>query len=432
MNRQGARSIVPLVLIVAIPASSQYCSASLESGIASFQARRWSEAMADFLEVLQSDPSNAEAHAYVTLTTRQMEAERQGLLREHRLQILNEATSFARQRDENLEPLAQAFQETSSAAERAQKSKWLSACEEARLERQAGRLLSAADILLKVLSEEGSFPEAQRELSELQSQMRHALDGNAGMSIMERYAVEGFYAYGQADYAAALSAWTKLRTLITQSDAPAEAERHMKLLRVPAYETLARRHCDELKRLEDLKGLFDSGVHHFQQKRFPSALEEFRKIAIQEPGYPQLGYYLVQTEAALEKDRAARLGEKKRRAIESRLQEGLGALDHRLFAQAQEAFEDVLRLDPSHPGAHAYLAMATAERRRLHDPKAAQLHYEAGLIAYASGKLDEAMREWRITARMNPGHEKAKLALGKVQKEIALRREEEPRDEAFP
>ncbi len=70
--------------------------------------------------------------------------------------------------------------------------------------------------------------------------------------------------------------------------------------------------------------------------------------------------------------------------------------------------------------------MVQAEEKKRHDPKAAQMHYEAGLIAYASGKLDEAVREWNTAVRMNPQHEKALNALAKVQKELALGNQEAP------
>ena len=60
---------------------------------------------------------------------------------------------------------------------------------------------------------------------------------------------------------------------------------------------------------------------------------------------------------------------------------------------------------------------------RRYDPRAAQLHYEAGLVSYASGKLDDAMREWRMATRLDPAHEKAASALSKVQKEIVRNRE---------
>lgn len=67
--------------------------------------------------------------------------------------------------------------------------------------------------------------------------------------------------------------------------------------------------------------------------------------------------------------------------------------------------------------------MAQAEINKTHDPKGAQMHYEAGLIDYASGKLEDAVREWRMTLRMDPEHEKASNALNKVQRELALYRE---------
>src|SRR5882672_8950858 len=64
----------------------------LSTGIAAFEARRWSEAMDAFLVVLKSDPTNTAAHAYVTLLAREMEAQRQTIIREHRLEMLGEAS----------------------------------------------------------------------------------------------------------------------------------------------------------------------------------------------------------------------------------------------------------------------------------------------------------------------------------------------------
>jgi len=199
-----------------------------------------------------------------------------------------------------------------------------------------------------------------------------------------------------------------------------------------AYEAEARRHTDESMRIAGLRALYDAGVALYTQKHYTRALEEFRKLAIRDPEYPQLGYYLVQAEAGAENERAVRLGERKRQEVERSLQEGLAALDQEKFQEAQDHFENVLKLDPSHPQARSYLAMANAEMQKRHDPKAAQMHYEAGLIAYASGKLEEAMREWRIATRMNPQHEKASNALAKVQKELALNRGQDVLDEALP
>jgi len=52
------------------------------------------------------------------------------------------------------------------------------------------------------------------------------------------------------------------------------------------------------------------------------------------------------------------------------------------------------------------------------DVKSAQRHYTSGLVAYAQGRLREAIREWELALRLNPGHEKADIALRKAKKEL--------------
>jgi Flp pilus assembly protein TadD len=418
MKRYYALIALPLLL------SSTLCAArELSRGINAFQERRWSDALNVFLESLRNDPSNPEAHAYVALIAREMEAQRQAIIRDHRLEMLGGASKRLEQSRQDSSLLAQAIIDTTQTEKRAQEKNWRSRCEEARIERNAGHLLLANDIVLKVLAENGSFPEAQRELSELQSQIRRLLDSQGGASIAERYALEGFYAYGQADYPAALAAWGKGRTLIEQSYPGTDGDHRIQDLHFTAYERIARGHTDEELRIAELKTLFEEGRMLFQQNRFTLALETFRKVAIRDPEYPQLGYYIVQTEAASENERSLRLGEEKRREIDQALQKGLDSLEKENLTDAEKNFEAVLRLDPTHSQAGSYLKMVRAEIQKRHDPKAAQLHYESGLIAYASGKLDEAMREWNMARRMNPQHEKALNALAKVQKELALNRE---------
>ena len=417
----------PLIACLLAPGLAA-AQADLSRGVAAFENRQWPEAMEAFLETLREDPSNTEAHAYVTLIAREMEAQRQAVIRDHRLQMLGAASKRLEENRRDAGALQQAILDTTQAESRARDERWRSRCEEARMERSAGRLLSANDLILQVLAENASFPEAQRELSELQSQIRRTLDSGMSASITERYALEGFYGYGQADYAAALTAWSKARALTEQSYPGAQAARKLEDLHFPAYEKIARSHVDEEKRLSELKALYEGGVTLYQAKHFTRALEEFRKLAIQDPEYPQLGYYLVQAEAASEHERTDRLGEEKRQDLERALKAGLAALEKEQLPEAETQFQKVLKDDPAHPQARAYLAMVRAEMQKRHDPKAAQMHYEAGLIAYASGKLDEAMREWHLATRLNPQHEKALNALAKVQKELALNTREDAND----
>src|SRR5205807_3267515 len=112
--------------------------ADLSKGEADFQARQWSEAMAEFLDVLQMDPANNEAHAYLTLIAREQETERQTVLREHRLEMLADAAKRAEASRQDPTLLAEAIIDTSNAEKRAKQEKWRSRCAEARMERQAG------------------------------------------------------------------------------------------------------------------------------------------------------------------------------------------------------------------------------------------------------------------------------------------------------
>ena len=430
-ERNSAFGLLAFTLLLFFPSSHLIAQPGLSCGVTAFEERKWSEAMDAFLETLQHDPTNAEAHAYINLIAREMEAERQAIVRSHRLQMLGAASRQLEETRRDAGPLQRAILATSQSEKIAQDEKWRSRCEEARMERQAGHLLAANDMVLQILSDNGSFPEAQRELSELQSQIRRTLDSGESASVMERFALEGFYAYGQADYATAATSWSKLRALLSQSYPGAESIQRAKDLRFPAYEKIAQDHVNEEKRLAELKALFDGGIHLFQEKHFTRALEEFRKLAVRDPEYPQLGYYLVQSEVASDRERTERLGEEKRQDIDRALQAGVAAMEKELLQDAGTEFEKVLKLDPGHPQARSYLDMVRAEMRKRHDPQAAQMHYEAGLIAYASGKLDEALREWNTAVRMNPHHEKALNALTKVQKELALNKQAMP-DETLP
>jgi tetratricopeptide (TPR) repeat protein len=394
-----------------------------DPGVEAFEQHRWKEALGNFLAALRLDPTNSMAHAYITLIAREMETEWRAAAQEARLRMLSAASKRLEDNRMDSAPLQNAISDTTQADRRAREERWRSRCEEARIERDLGHLPAANDLILKVLSEEPGHAEAQRVLSELQSRLRAALDNAGGLSVPERYAYQGFYAYGQADYAEAFTAWQKVHSILEQGAPAAEAADKIAALHFTVYEKIAQAHVEEEKRTLSLRALFQEGQTLFQMGRYNKALQTFRQLAIQEPEFPQLGFYLVQAEAAAEKDRARRLGEHQRREVEQRLQRGVASLEQQKYPEAEKDFERVLALDPGHPQAASYLAMAQAEMKRNHDPQAAQMHYEAGLIDYASGKLEDAVREWRIATRMDPHHEKAVVALNKVQKELALNQE---------
>lgn len=379
------------------------------------------DAMGEFIDFLQTHPGHAMTHRYMEAITQELAAEKSALARRDRLAMLQDV-SVRLPPPQQSPALRQAVEALDGKPEHQQELRWNAWLQKARADQELGHLLGANAFTLQVLTENPNHTEAVRLLSEIQSDTRAALDAGHFMVMEERYVLEGFYYYGQADYEQAAASWAKARAVLNAVPARA-SEARIRSLYFEPYEKLSAAHLAERRRQEELKSMFAQAVAAYQKEKFEEALHGFRQLALKEPEYPQLAFYLVQAELGAERSRAKRLGEDKRREIVTFYEKGLQDLEAERFADAEKAFARVLALDPSHTQAKSYLAMAKAENQRRHDPKAAQLHYEAGLIAYASGKLDEAMREWSLAARMNPEHQKVQVALAKVKKELALYKE---------
>ncbi len=410
------------VLLALVPMYAM-ASADISEGVKAFQENRWKDAMSQFLDLLSKDPRNASAHTYVGLILKDVKSKQQSRTQEDRLQVLAQTSRRLEHARLDPRPIDLAILDTTQAEERTRQERWTSWCEQADVEIQMGHLLAANDLVFRVLAENNSHAEAQRQLSDLQIRLRAALDEKLSASSEKRYAWEGFYAYGQADFEAALTAWGKALELIRHTYRPALAVQHLSALRFGPYFRIAQARVDENRQTVRTHHMFEQASRAFAEGRYNAALQQFRKVAILNPEYPHLGDNLARTEAAVERERAERLGEAKRQEIAQLMEQGMSALERALYGEAERCFQQALELDPTHSAARSYLAMVQAEINRRHDPKAAQDHYEVGLVAYAGGKLDVAIREWTIATRMNPRHQKAIHALAKVRKELALNRD---------
>lgn len=400
--------------------------AELSHGLMAYREQRMTEALKNFLTVLQEDPQNVQAHTYIHLISQNLETSGHTQTQATRLELLAKASRALEEQRQDPQPMDAAILDTTQAETRAREARWHALCEEARTEDHLGHFLEANDVILRVLAENPNHLESQQVLSDLQSHLREILDKGLSLSAQERFALEGFYAYGQADYATADTAWEKARTLLTQSVPAADAPKQLGLLRFDTYAKVARAHVDEERHAADIRALFQKGVALYEARHFVQALEIFRQIAIANPEYPQLSAYLIPAEAAAEEDRTRFLSEERRQKVITLFNQGVHALEQSRYAMAEQSFQELLRLDPSHPQALAYLQLVQAEIQKRSDPKIAQQHYETGVIAYAGGKLEEAKREWAITLRMDPHHEKALKALSKVDRELVLYRDIPP------
>src|SRR5690349_20922340 len=89
---QGGQPGAPTFLLVILLASPLVAASDLSRGLLAFEQRQWPEAMEAFLETLRQDPGNTEAHAYINLVAREIEADRQAVIRSRRLQMLGEVS----------------------------------------------------------------------------------------------------------------------------------------------------------------------------------------------------------------------------------------------------------------------------------------------------------------------------------------------------
>jgi len=270
-----------------------------------------------------------------------------------------------------------------------------------------------------VLQDDPSNAEAQRALSDLQSALHDILTGPAALSPLDRAVLEGFDAYGQADYVTAVTAWGRARSALDPGLPPEEAARQVALLHFAPYEKIAKERLNEEHEAARLRGIFENGMQAYQQQDFDKSLTAFRQIALANPNYPQLGQYLVQSEAAVERKRTSDLSDAKRQEIVQAFTKGLSSLEKGDYPEAKASFEAVLALDSTHPQARLYLQQIETQKSRRADPAAGQQHYEAGLIAFVGGDMEQAIREWHVALRFDPENPKVVSALNKVQRELA-------------
>ncbi len=392
----------------------------MSQAIADFEQRRWLTSMDEFLAVLKADPRNPQAHAYINLIAHEMEHQKQVDVQSDRLILLAEASKELDNSRMDSRPLDRAILESTENDLHNRQLRAQEICQTARIQAQLGNLPAANDLVLQVLSEDANNTDAQRVLSDLQSALHGALESSSHRSPAEQATLEGFYAYGQADYTGAAAAWQIARQAV-QATFPADDVPHqIALLHFEKYLAVAQTYVGHQQEVAHGQSLFAEGLGAFERQDFEVALDRFRQVALINPEYPQLAHYLIQSEGEVETRRTHHLSEKKRTDAARAFAQGVENFERGKLGDAQRSFEQVLALDPKHPQAHLYIQQIEKQKNPSRDPLGAQQHYEAGLIAYASGDLPQAIREWHIALRLDPENPKATAAVNKAENELVL------------
>jgi len=415
------RLIVPVLLACALSGRAQGdipVASELTQGVEAYQEERLMTALGHFIHVIAQEPSNKQAQTYIKLIVQKLQDRQVLRAHEEQIRILTATSKVLESRGEDTRDVDQDLREVLAAQTQREQAERHSKCTMAQMEAQLGRLATANDLVLQAIAQNPNDGEAQRLLSDLQSQIRQALDSRKDLSIPERRTLEGFYAYGQADYASASAAWGQARSALDESLPGPEATHQVALLHFESYEKIARAHVNEELEAARLRVLFGDGVAAFEKQDFNKALDSFRQVALANQTYPQLGQYLVQSEVAVERMRTSDLSEAKRQEAVKAFAKGMTHLEKGDYAEARSSFETVLALDPAHPQAKLYLQQIESQKTRPTDPLAGQQHYEAGLMAFVGGDMEEAVREWHIALRFDPENPQVTSALNKVQREL--------------
>ena len=395
-------------------------SSELAQGAQAYQDKRWMEAMSHFLQVLSGDPANQEAHTYLKLLAQELDLQKQSSTHDDRMAMLSSASQVLDASGLDSAPIEKALKDTITVEADRDRQKRHAACTMAKMEIDLGHLPAANDLVLQVIAQNPADGEAQLLLSDLQSRMRQMLENRKDLSVPDRRTLEGFYAYGEADYTSAAAAWDQARMALAQTFNASELAHQTELLHFEPYDKIAREHMKQELEAARIRVLFGDGVAASEKQDFDKALSAFRQVALANPTYPQLGQYLVQSEAAVERARTGDLSEAKRTQTAQAFARGMASLEKENYAQAKSAFEEVLALDPAHPQAKIYMEQIETQIKRQIDPAAAVQHYEAGVIAYVSGDSDQAVREWHIGHRLDPDNLKIADAVHKVERELVL------------
>jgi tetratricopeptide (TPR) repeat protein len=385
-------------------------------------------ALGHFIQVLDQDRANAEAHAYIHLIVHKLQERQARKNREEALEILKATSQVLQSRHEDSHVIDTALARTLAEDAQRESTELHEKCTEAQIEAQVAHhdvthLTAANDLVLQVIAKDPNDREAQQLLSDLQGQIQQTLGSQKDLPVTQRHVLEGFYAYGQADWTSAAAAWGQARSALAETLPPEEAAHQVALLHFETYEKIAQGHLDEELRQKHAQALFNEGRAAYDKHDFKGAAQSFRQVALINPEFSQLGFYLVNSEAAVERERTQDLSDQKRQQATEAFTKGISEMAKGHFGEAEASFKDVLSLDPSHPKARQYLAQIDAQKDRHSDPQAAQQHYEAGLISYAGGDSEQALREWRIAQRLDPDNPKITDAVDKAQRELVLSKE---------
>jgi len=296
-------------------------------------------------------------------------------------------------------PPSSASRTLSDMVNRGQWRLWMDECAAGRRAMDEEDWATSFQTFLNVLQQSPAFPKALEGLKTLQDKVENVL-GSDALNMGERFLLEGYHYYGGGRFSKAAESWEKAKEF---GAAPVE----------PFISQAVRFRTEEQgKRTRQL--LLDQGVRLYEEGHYEMARQKLERLIRMDPLFPGATDFLGRVDEALGRLRVARLAEEAHKTAQEAYQQGIWLFGRGRYTEASAQFQKALQADPGHSGAAAYLERLRAEAAHGQDPGEAEKHYWLGVQAMASGRVDEAMREWETSLRYDRSFERARLSLDKV------------------
>jgi tetratricopeptide (TPR) repeat protein len=230
-----------------------------------------------------------------------------------------------------------------------------------------GELLFANDKLYTALEVDPGNEIVKKEINELQIILEDTLKREKYILPKDRYNIEGFILYNRGKLNNAVIFWEKSLSIETGS------EKDIKLNRlIEKYVKKTKKIIHERETKEKIENLIATGLKQYNRKWYKKAKESFSKVLELDPNNKQARKYVKKCKSKLKKPKIKK----------------------------------------------AYIP--PEEKAIPKDIKKIEEHYQQGLIYYAGGHLESAIKEFEHTLRLDPDNQRAKQALEKAKKELEL------------
>jgi len=330
------------------------------AGISLYQNKNYKEAMDLFMQVLIIEPQNATARQYIRKSADMILAPERERIQRERLAILEKARKALAEQKVTGSNISQIYRQ-------------------ALKEMNQNYYLKASRDFQLVIDYDPNYENARVHLNSIQKKMEETALQEA-MSDAEQLAyAKGFVAYQKQKWREAANQWEKIISLNPRQKEVAE---YLKIVQDKLQELALQAHYQELE--EEFNRIFNTGQKNYESKKYVQAIQEWEKITEK-----------LKTENPPTKQQWQ---EKVSQAIELALNE---------IKKLQAAQQP--RTPTTKPKEEPKIEI---------DEDGSNKHYTEGLIAYAQGRLRDAIREWEMALRLNPNNEKGAKAREKAEKEL--------------